>query len=70
MRFYQYSSYKYYFYSLIKICIIAFIDVDTKLNNNIIQCSDPEFMYKIKPLQSHCHIIQYSNIFFQSEIGF
>ena len=50
---YSTNVYTYYFYSLIKICIITFYDKRTNLNNKIIQCYDPKCMYNIKPYDFH-----------------
>ena len=42
--------------------MITLFDVRKKLNNQILQCSDLKFTYKIEPLQIDSHIINYSNI--------
>ena len=43
-------------------------DVRTKLNNYILRYYDLKCEYDIKPIQIDCHILQSSNVLFQSAI--
>ena len=56
--------YRYYFYTLISICVITFFDVHMKLNNRILQCYDLKCTYEIEPLKFDYRILQSSNILF------